>query len=82
MLTVRKALRPLMPEVAGWMIMAAEVAGAPARVRVDLRAKEFAAACDALRDDRAVEVKRTIRNDVRTREFVLHDPSDFHVDSD
>jgi hypothetical protein len=81
-LTVKKALRPLMPEIAGSMVLAAEVAGAPARVRVDLRAAEFAAACDALRDDRMVEVKGTIRNDVKTREFVLNDPSEFHVDSD
>ena len=35
-LSVKKAIRPLMPEVAGWMIMAAEVAGAPARIKVDL----------------------------------------------
>lgn len=81
-LTVRKALRPLMPEVAGSMVLMAEVAGASARVRVDLHAAEFAAACDALRDDRAVAVKGTIRNDVKTREFVLHEPSEFRVDED
>jgi hypothetical protein len=81
-LSVKKALRPLMPEVAGWMILSAEVAGAPARVRVDLRVDEFAPACEALRDDRAVEVKGTIRNDVKTREFVLSNPSDFRVAPD
>jgi hypothetical protein len=78
-LSVKKAIRPLMPEVAGWMIMAADVAGAPARIKVDLHADEFASACDALRDDRSVEVTGTIRHDVKTREYVLSDPSDFHV---
>ena len=45
-LSVKKALRPLMPEVAGRMVMAADVSGTPARVKVDLRADEFALACD------------------------------------
>jgi hypothetical protein len=64
-LSVKKALRPLMPEVAGWMVLAAEVGGVPARVKVDLHAKEFASACDALRNDWSVEVKGTIRHDVK-----------------
>jgi hypothetical protein len=79
-LSVKKALRPLMPEVAGWMIMAADVGGISARVKVDLGADEFAAACDALRDDRSVEVTGTIRHDAKAREYVLTDPSGFHVD--
>jgi hypothetical protein len=68
-----------MPEVAGWMIMAAEVGGTPARVKVDLRSAEFASACDALRDDHPVEVMGTIRHDVKAREYVLSDRSDFRV---
>jgi hypothetical protein len=78
-LGVKKALRPLIPEVAGWMVMAADVGGASARVKVDLRADEFALACDALRDDWLVEVTGTIRHDVKAREYVLSDPSDFRV---
>jgi hypothetical protein len=78
-LIVKKALRPLMPEIAGWMIMGTEVGGAPARVKVDLRADDFASACDALRDDRSVEVTGTIRHDVKAREYVLTDPHDFRV---
>ncbi len=78
-LGVKKALRPLIPEVAGWMVMAADVGGASVRVKVDLRADEFALACDALRDDWLVEVTGTIRHDVKAREYVLSDPSDFRV---
>jgi hypothetical protein len=78
-LIVRKALRPLLPEVAGWMIMTTEVGGAPARIKVDLRAGDFSSACDALRDDRSVEVTGTIRHDVKAREYVLTDPHDFRV---
>jgi hypothetical protein len=78
-LIVKKALRPLVPEVAGWMIMGTEVGGGSARIKVDLRAHDFAAACDALRDGRSVEVTGTIRHDVKAREYVLTDPHDFRV---
>ena len=78
-LSVKKALRPLMPQVAGWMVMATDVGGAPARVKVDLRADDFALACDALRDDQAVEVTGVIRHDAKAREYVLTDPSNFRV---
>ena len=71
-----------MAEVVGWMVMAADVGGAPARVKVDLRTDEFAPACDALRDDRSVEVTGTIRHDVKAREYVLTDPSGFQVVKD
>lgn len=78
--TVKKALRPLMPHTAGWMIMAAEVAGTPARVRVDLRGEEFGLACDAMRNDWPVAVTGTIRHDVKAREFVLSDPSEYRFE--
>ena len=68
-----------MPQVAGWMVMATDVGGAPARVKVDLRADDFALACDALRDDQAVEVTGVIRHDAKAREYVLTDPSNFRV---
>jgi len=78
-LSVKKALRPLIPEVAAWIVMAADVGGARARVKVDLRADDFASACDALRNDWSVEVTGTIRHDVKTREYVLSDPTGFRV---
>jgi hypothetical protein len=81
-LSVKKALRPLMPEVAAWMVMAVDVGGAAARVKVDLRADDFASACDALRNDWWVEVTGTIRHDVKAREYVLSDPSGFRVIKD
>jgi len=79
-LSVKKALRPLLPEIAGWMVIAAEVGGAPARVKVVLRAHDFASACDALRNDWWVEVTGTIRHDVKAREYVLSDASGFRMD--
>ncbi len=81
-LSVKKALRPLMPQAAGWMVMATEVSGAPARVKIDLLDHDFALACDALRDDRFVEVTGIIRHDAKVREYVLTDPSDFRMRSD
>ncbi len=81
-LSVKKALRPLMPEVAAWMVLAADVRGARARVKVDQRADDFTSACDALRNDWWVEVTGTIRHDVKTREYVLSDPSGFRVVKD
>jgi hypothetical protein len=81
-LSVKKALRPLLPEVAGWMVLAAEVGGVPARVKVDLRADYFVPACDALRNDWWVEVEGTIRHDVKAHEYVLSDPSGFRVFKD
>jgi hypothetical protein len=81
-LSVKKALRPLMPQVAGWMVMAADVGGAPARVKVDLRADDFVSACDALRNDWSVEVTGTIRQDAKAHEYVLSDPSGFQVAKD
>jgi hypothetical protein len=81
-LSVKKALRPLLADVVGSMVIATEVGGAPARVKVDLRADEFAAACDALRDERSVEVTGTIRHDVKAREYVLTDPTGFRVAKD
>ncbi len=78
-LIVKKALRPLMPEVAGWMIMGTEVGGARRESRSISAPNDFALACDALRDDRPVEVTGTIRHDVKAREYVLNDPSDFRV---
>src|SRR5262249_45122815 len=76
-LSVKRALRPLLPEVAGWMIMAADVNGTPARVKADLGSDDFALGCEALRDDVFVEVRGVIRQDAMAREYVLTEPSEF-----
>ncbi len=81
-LSVKRALRPLLPEVAGWMVMAADVNGTPARVKADLVSDDFALACEALRDDLRVEVKGVIRHDVMARAYVLTEPSELRVLSD
>jgi len=81
-LSVKRALRPLIPEVAGWMVMATDVNGTSARVKVDLILDDFTRACDALRDDRFVEVAGIIRHDVMARDYLLTEPSDFRVLSD
>ncbi len=74
-LSVKKALRSFITDVLGPMSMGAEVSGIPARVKVDLRADEFAAACGALRDNGSVEATGTNRHDIKAGEHVLTDPS-------
>ncbi|HKI18630.1 MAG TPA: hypothetical protein VKA15_12155, partial [Isosphaeraceae bacterium] len=81
-LSVKRALRPLLPEVAGWMVMAADVNGTPARVKADLVSDDFVLACEALRDDLPVEVSGVIRHDIVAREYVLTEPSELRVQSD
>jgi hypothetical protein len=76
---VQKALRPLFEEIAGKMILSTEVGEAPARVRVDLDQDGYKRACDALRDDRRVAVSGIIRQDTKTREYLLFEPSDFEI---
>jgi hypothetical protein len=81
-LSVKRALRPLIPEVAGGMVMATDVNGSPARVKADLVLDDFIRACEALRDDLSVEVRGVIRHDVMAREYVLTEPSELRVLSD
>ena len=81
-LNVKRFVRPLLPEVAGWMIIATDVNGTPARVKADLDSDDFALAREALRDDLSVEVRGLIRHDVMAREYVLTEPSEFRVVSD
>jgi hypothetical protein len=78
-LSVKRALRPLIPEVAGWMVIATDVNGSSARVKADLGSEDFVVACEALRDDLFVEVRGVIRHDVMAREYVLTEPSDLRV---
>ncbi|QDV33710.1 hypothetical protein [Tautonia plasticadhaerens] len=76
---VKRTARPLFPGICGWMVMATEVGGVPARVKVDLNSDEFAQACDALRDEQRVAVTGIIRQETKAREFVLSEPRDFRV---
>jgi hypothetical protein len=78
-ISVQKAVRTLFPDVAGRMILSTQVGGVTARVRVDLQQEDFARACDALRDGRRVAITGIIRHDVKAREYLLTDPSDFEV---
>jgi hypothetical protein len=79
--SLRRAKRPLFPEVAGWMVMATELNGTLVRVRFDLNAEEFSLACDALRDDRRVAVTGIIRHDVKAGEYVVSEPSGFETET-
>jgi hypothetical protein len=81
-LSAKRAIKPLIPEVAGWMVMSTEVNGNQARVKVDLKSGEFALACEALRDERYAEVRGIIRYEAMARDYVLTDPSKFRVLSD
>jgi hypothetical protein len=71
--------RPFIREPVGRIIIATEVAGQPAKVKVDLAPKDFRRACDALRDGKLVAVSGIIRNEVKARVYELTDPSDFEV---
>lgn len=76
---VKRAVRPLLPESCGWMVLATEVGGAPARVKVDLTHEDWERACNALRDEQRVAITGVIRHDVKAKEYVLSEPRDFHV---
>jgi hypothetical protein len=78
-LSVQKALRSFYGNIAGRMVLATEVGGSSGRVKVDLEQGDFIRACDALRDGHRVAVTGIIRNDVKAREFILSEPSDFEV---
>jgi hypothetical protein len=78
-LSAQKALRSLDRDVAGRMVLATEVGGSRARVKVDLKPLDFASACDALREGHRVSVTGIIRRDVKARQYELSEPSDFQV---
>jgi hypothetical protein len=78
-MSVQKALRSFYGNVAGRMVLATEVGGVSARVKVDLEHDDFIRACDALRDGYRVAVTGIIRHDVKAREYILSEPSDFEV---
>ena len=78
-LTVQKMKRPLYPDLSGRIVIAAEVGGEAAKVRVDLDEADFRSACDAIRDGKNVRLSGIIRHDVRTREYELSEPTGFEI---
>jgi hypothetical protein len=81
LITTELINRPFTREPVGRIVMATEVAGQPAKVKVDLAPEDFRRACDALRDGipKPVAVTGIIRNDVKTRLYELTEASDFEV---
>jgi hypothetical protein len=78
--SVKKAIHPMfLAQIAGWIIISTKVGGSSARIKLDLTADEFGAACDALRDDKQVAVTGIIRQDVKSREYLLTEPTGFEV---
>jgi hypothetical protein len=78
-LAVQKMKRPLFPDLSGKIVIAAEVGGEAAKVRVDLNEADFRSACDTIRDGKNVALSGIIRHDVRTREYELSEPTDFEI---
>jgi hypothetical protein len=81
-LSVQRALKSLFGNVAGRMVLATEIGGAPGRVRVDLEQHDFGRACDSLRDGHRVGVTGIIRHEVKVREYELSEPRDFELVND
>jgi hypothetical protein len=79
LITTELIQRPFIREPVGRIIMATEVAGQPAKVKVDLAPTDFRRACDALRDGKHVAVTGIIRNEVKARVYELTEPRDFDV---
>jgi hypothetical protein len=82
LITIELIHRPFIREPVGRIIMASEVAGQPAKVKVDLAPEDFRRACDALRVEKLVAVTGIIRNGVKARVYELTEPSDFEVIED
>jgi hypothetical protein len=71
--------RPFTPEPVGRIVIATEVGGQPAKIKVDLAEGDFLRACDAFRDERRVAVTGVIRWEVKAREYELSEPVNFRV---
>jgi hypothetical protein len=74
--------RPFNSDLVGRVIIASEVAGQPARIKVDLTPADFKRACDALPDRKQVAVAGIIRHEVKAREYELTDARGFRVVED
>jgi hypothetical protein len=81
LITTELIHRPFIREPVGRIIITTEVAGQPAKVKVDLAPDDFRRACDALRDGKPklVAVTGIIRNEVKARLYELTEASDFEV---
>jgi hypothetical protein len=71
--------RPFNPDPVGRIIVASDVAGEAAKIKVDLSPEDFRQACDALPDRKRVSVAGIIRHEVKAREYELFDAHDFRV---
>jgi hypothetical protein len=79
LITTELIHRPFIREPVGRIVMASEVAGQPAKIKVDLAPKDFRRACDALRDGKLVAVSGIIRKEVKARVYELTEPRGFDV---
>jgi hypothetical protein len=79
LITTEWVRRPFTPEEVGRIIIATEVGGQSAKVKVDLTPADFRRACDALPTGKRVTVTGVIRNEVKTREYELSEVRDFQV---
>jgi hypothetical protein len=79
LITTELIHRPFIREPVGRIIMSSEVAGQPAKIKVDLAPKDFRRACNALADGKQVAVTGIIRNEVKARVYELTEPRDFEV---
>jgi hypothetical protein len=74
--------RPFNSDLVGRVIIASEVAGQSARIKVDLEPEDFKRACDALPDRKQVAVTGVIRHEVKVREYELTEARGFRVVED
>ena len=72
-------LPPLLEEVAGKITLSVNVEGRLSKLKVDLGRDDYNKACDAHRNEKDVSITGIILHDVKTREFLLSDASDFNV---
>ena len=77
--SLQSEIASLFDDLAGRIVIRAEVRGQPARVKVVLNRDDYKLACDAHRDDRRVAVIGLIHHDLKIRVYELSEPSDFEV---
>ncbi len=71
--------RPFTRGRVGRIVMATQVAGEAAKVKVDLDPKDFRRACSALPSGKRVAVTGVIRTEVKSRVYELSQPQNFEV---
>ena len=78
-LELRTSSRDLFSDDGGRVVILTRVEGRQAKIKADLSTEDYAKACDAHRDRRAVRVSGLIRQDEKNNVFVLSDPRDFQM---